>query len=138
MCPEINHAITFLTSEETKNFKDGWDSFEKKQYDLTIFYLKKVDENNYPDINAPLGFSYLEKRDYKNAILNLSAAYNEKVGLNEGYFNKVTNSLGICYMETTLYDRAKIYFEESKEDGNSYAAKNLILVDSLIRIDNVR
>ena len=67
-----------FTDNDNKFYKDGWTAYENNQYDLTIFYLSHVDKNKFSDIVAPLGFSYLQKQDFGNAITNLQEAYDKK------------------------------------------------------------
>ncbi|MCY0977011.1 hypothetical protein PGH12_07610 [Chryseobacterium wangxinyae] len=126
----------FFTDNDKKFYKDGWDSYENKQYDLTIFYLNHVDKNKYPDAVAPLGFSYMEKKDYNNAISNLIVAYENGIGKNEGYFDKITNSLGICYMQTGDLKKSKYFLSEAKKQGNPDSEINLKILDSLEQVRN--
>lgn len=120
-----------FTDNDTKFYKDGWTAYENKQYDLTIFYLNRVDKNKFPDISAPLGFSYLEKQDFENAIHNLQEAYNNKIGEKEGYYDKISNSLGICYMQKGDLNKSKLYLQEAQKLGNPDSKRNLQILDSL-------
>lgn len=126
----------FFTDSESKFYKDGWDSYESKQYDLTLFYLNRVDKNKYPDVVAPLGFSYMEKKDYQNAISNLTVAYNNGIGKKEGYFDKITNSLGICYMQIGDLTKSKYFLLEAEKQGNPDSTGNLKILDSLQNSQN--
>lgn len=126
----------FFTDSESKFYKDGWDSYENKQYDLTLFYLNRVDKDKYPDIVAPLGFSYMEKKDYQNAISNLTSAYNNGIGKKEGYFDKITNSLGICYMQIGNLSKSKYFLLEAEKQGSPDSGRNLQILDSLINAEN--
>lgn len=112
-------------------YEEGWTAYENKQYDLTIFYLDKVEKNKYPNIVAPLGFSYFEKKDYQNTISNLQEAYDKKIGEKEGYYDKVANTLGISYMEKGDYDKSELYLKKAQELGNENALRNLQILDSL-------
>lgn len=110
---------------DTKFYKDGWTGHENKQYDLTIFYLSRIDKNKFPDIVAPLGFSYLEKQDFGNAITNLQEVYDKKIGEKEGYYDKISNSLGICYMQKGDLNKSKFFLQEAQKLGNSDSKRNL-------------
>ncbi len=126
----------FFTDNESKFYKNGWDSYENNQYDLTLFYLNRVDKNKYPDVVAPIGFSYMEKKDYNNAISNLTVAYNKGIGKKEGYFNKITNSLGICYMQMGNLTKSKYFLLEAEKQGNPNSKRNLQILDSLENTSN--
>ena len=126
----------FFTDSESKFYKDGWNSYENKQYDLTLFYLNRVDKNKYPDVVAPLGFSYMEKKDYQSAISNLTVAYNNGIGKKEGYFDKITNSLGICYMQIGDLTKSKYFLLEAEKQGNPDSTGNLKILDSLQNSQN--
>ncbi|WP_407405559.1 tetratricopeptide repeat protein [Chryseobacterium sp.] len=121
----------FFTDGQTKLYEDGWTAYENKQYDLTIFYLNKVEKNKYPDIVAPLGFSYFEKKDFQNTISNLKEAYDKKIGEKEGYYDKIANTLGISYLEKGDYDKSELYLKKAQELGNENALRNLQILDSL-------
>lgn len=125
-----------FTDNDTKFYKDGWAAYENKQYDLTIFYLNRVDKNKFPDISAPLGFSYLEKKDFENAINNLEEAYNNKIGEKEGYYDKISNSLGICYMQKGDLTKAKLFLQKAEKLGNPDSKRNLQILDSLEQVQN--
>ena len=128
----------FFTDEQTKLYQDGWTAYENKQYDLTIFYLNHVDKNKFPDIAAPLGFSYFEKKDFQNTIINLQEAYDKKIGKKEGYYDKVANTLGIGYMEKGDFDKSEFYLNKAKELGNPYSSRNLQILDSLKQAQKLR
>ncbi len=121
----------FFTDGQTKLYEDGWTAYENKQYDLTIFYLNKVEKRKYPDIVAPLGFSYFEKKDYQNTIVNLQEAYDMKIGEKEGYYDKIANTLGISYLEKGDYDKSEFYLKKAKELGSPFSSRNLQILDSL-------
>ncbi|MGG5210057.1 tetratricopeptide repeat protein [Chryseobacterium sp. MIQD13] len=123
-----------FTDNDTKFYKDGWTAYENKQYDLTIFYLNHVDKNKFPDVLAPLGFSYFEKQDFENAIINLQEAHNKRIGEKEGYYDKISNTLGICYMEKGDLNKAKLFLQEAQKSGNPDSRRNLQILDSLEHI----
>lgn len=81
-----------------------------------------------------LGFSYLEKQDFENAINNLQEAYNNKIGEKEGYYDKISNSLGICYMQKGDLNKSKLYLQEAQKLGNPDSKRNLQILDSLEHI----
>lgn len=122
---------TLFTDNDNKFYKDGWTAYENNQYDLTIFYLNHVDKNKFPDIVAPLGFSYLQKQDFGNAITNLQEAYDRKIGEKEGYYDKISNSLGICYMRKGDLEKSKFYLQQAEKLGNPDSKRNLQILDSL-------
>ncbi|MPS65068.1 MAG: hypothetical protein DI622_04265 [Chryseobacterium sp.] len=122
---------TLFTDNDNKFYKDGWTAYENNQYDLTIFYLNHVDKNKFPDIVAPLGFSYLQKQDFGNAITNLQEAYDRKIGEKEGYYDKISNSLGICYMQKGDLEKSKFYLQQAEKLGNPDSKRNLQILDSL-------
>lgn len=101
---------------------------------MTLFYLNRVDKNKYPDVVAPIGFSYMEKKDYNNAIFNLTIAYNNGIGKKEGYRDKITNSLGICYMQIGDLTKSKYFLLEAEKQGNPNSSGNLKILDRLIMI----
>lgn len=103
---------------------------------MTLFYLNRVDKNKYPDVVAPLGFSYMEKKDYQSAISNLTVAYNNGIGKKEGYFDKITNSLGICYMQIGDLTKSKYFLLEAEKQGNPDSTGNLKILDSLQNSQN--
>lgn len=123
--------FSLFTDDNTKFYKDGWTAYENKQHDLTIFYLNHVDKNKYPDIVAPLGFSYFENKDYENAYSNLKEAYDKKIGKQEGYYDKILNTLGIISMEKKDFAKSEKYFIEAQKLGNPNSKKNLQILDSL-------
>ncbi len=120
-----------FTDNDNKFYKDGWTAYENNQYDLTIFYLSHVDKNKFPDIVAPLGFSYLQKQDFGNAITNLQEAYDKKIGEKEGYYDKISNSLGICYMQKGDLDKSRFFLQQAEKLGNPDSKRNLKILDSL-------
>lgn len=128
----------FFTDGHTKLYQDGWTAYENKQYDLTIFYLNHVDKNKFPDIVALLGFSYFEKRDYQNAIINLQEAYDKNIGQKEGYNDKIANTLGIIYMEKGDFDKSEFYLKKAKELGNPHSSRNLRILDSLEKAQKIK
>ncbi|PJJ62946.1 tetratricopeptide repeat protein [Chryseobacterium geocarposphaerae] len=120
-----------FTDNDNKFYKDGWTAYENNQYDLTIFYLSHVDKNKFPDIVAPLGFSYLQKQDFGNAITSLQEAYDKKIGEKEGYYDKISNSLGICYMQKGDLDKSRFFLQQAEKLGNPDSKRNLKILDSL-------
>ncbi|WP_282630748.1 hypothetical protein [Empedobacter sedimenti] len=120
-----------FTDNNLKFYEDGWTAYENEQYDLTIFYLSHVDKNKYPDVVAPIGFSYFEKKDFPNALINLQDAYNKKIGIKEGYSDKISNTLGIIYMEKGEFDKSKFYFTDALNSNNPDSKRNLQILDSL-------
>lgn len=120
-----------FTDTSTQFYDDGWDAHEKKQYESAVFYFSKVDKTKYPDVVMALGSSYLELKDYRNAILNFQEAYKNKTAYSGGDFNKILNSLGYCYLQTGDLAKAKYFFQEAVKSGNSNSKKNLQILDSL-------
>ena len=78
----------------------------------------------------------MEKKDYNNAISNLTVAYNKGIGKKEGYFNKITNSLGICYMQMGNLTKSKYFLLEAEKQGNPNSKRNLQILDSLENTSN--
>ena len=122
---------TLFRDGNSKMYDEGWTAYENKQYDLAIFQLSHVDKNKYPDIVAPLGFSYFEKKDYQNALENLQYAYDKKIGLKEGYLDKITNTLGIIYMERKDFKKSRFYLKEAMKHGSSNSIRNIQIIDSI-------
>ncbi|NIF07520.1 tetratricopeptide repeat protein [Chryseobacterium sp. Tr-659] len=120
-----------FTDGDTQFYNDGWAAHEKGQYELATFYFKRVNKTEYPDIPMALGSSYLELKDYGNAITNFQEAYkNRKLYSNED-FSKILNSLGYCYLQTGDLNNARYFLQEAEKSGNPNSKRNLQIVDSL-------
>lgn len=127
---------SLFTDKSTQFYNDGWTAFEKKNYESSIFFFNHVDETKYPDVSMGLGASYLELKDYDNAILNLQKAYKNKQSYSSEDFNKILNSLGYCYLQTRELDKAQFFLEEGVKFGNPNSKRNIEIVDSLKQIQS--
>lgn len=125
-----------FTDADTQFYNDGWDAHEKGQYELAVFYFNRIDKTKYPDVFMALGSSYLELKDYGNAVLNLQEAYKNKKAYNNEDFNKIINSLGYCYLQTRDLNKAKYFFQEAEKLGNPNSKRNLQILDSLNQKQN--
>lgn len=123
-----------FTSTDTQFYDDGWEAHGKGQYESAVFYFNKVDKTKYPDVVMGLGSSYLELKDYGNAILNFQEAYRNKKGYSSEDFNKILNSLGYCYLQTRDLAKAKYFFQEAEKLGNPNSKRNLKIIDSLEQV----
>ena len=72
-----------------------------------------------------LGSSYLEIGNYKNAIQNLSKAYKIELGKKTDNYNKILNTLGVCYLEIKDLRQARFYLEKALNEGNQSSLRNI-------------
>ncbi|WP_370900670.1 hypothetical protein [Chryseobacterium gossypii] len=122
---------SLFTDANTQFYDDGWDAHGKKQYELAIFYFDRVDKNKYPEAFMALGSSYLELKDYNNAILNFEKASENKDKYSTEDNSKIQNSLGYCYLQTKNLSKAKYHLLEADKLGNPNSKRNLRILDSL-------
>jgi len=120
----------FFTSAEKETYNEGWEAYEKQQYQMAVFHFNHVDKKKYPEVLPVLGSSYLKLGDYNNAIQNLQEAYD--LGYKKGTedYNKLVVSLGMSYLYAGDLNKAKLYLEQAKKSG--YDTKvNFQILDSI-------
>jgi len=120
----------FFTSADTKSYEEGWDAYEKNQFEMAIFNFNHVDKNKHPDVWVGLGSAYLKTGDYTNAIQHLQKAYdlNYKKGTED--YNKLLVSLGMSYLYSGDIEKAKFYLEKARTLGYDTSV-NFKILDSI-------
>ncbi|NIF07521.1 tetratricopeptide repeat protein [Chryseobacterium sp. Tr-659] len=121
----------FFTDANTKSYNDGWDAYDKQQYEMAIFNFNHVDPVKKPDVLVGLGSSYLKIGDYKNAIQNLQKAYDIGYGKGTQDYEKVLISLGMSYSYSGDIQKGKQYLEKARQLGASNLDINFKILDSL-------
>ncbi|WP_292008626.1 tetratricopeptide repeat protein [Chryseobacterium sp.] len=124
----------FFTSAETKSYNEGWEAYEKQQYELAVFHLNHVNQEKYPDVSVALGSSYLKLGNYNEAITYLKKAYDKGYGKGSPDYDKILNSLGIAYMNVKEFSKARDLLQQADKLGNPMSKHNLQVLDSLEQI----
>ncbi|MFZ4930960.1 hypothetical protein [Chryseobacterium sp. Mn2064] len=123
----------FFTDANTKSYNDGWDAYDKQQYEMAIFNFNHVDPTKKPDVLVGLGSSYLKIGDYRNAIQNLKKAYDIDYGKGTQDYEKVLISLGMSYLYSGDLEKGKQFLEKARQLGTSDLEINFKILDSLER-----
>ncbi|MDQ1097215.1 MULTISPECIES: tetratricopeptide repeat protein [Chryseobacterium] len=120
----------FFISADTKSYEEGWDAYEKNQFEMAIFNFNHVDKNKHPDVWVGLGSAYLKTGDYNNAIQHLQKAYslNYKKGTED--YSKLLVSLGMSYLYAGDPEKAKFYLEKARSLGYDTSV-NFKILDSV-------
>jgi|GEM_PF-895868 len=124
----------FFTDDNTQFYDKAWSAYENKQYETAIMYFNLIDKDKYPEILMPLGSSYLKIGNYNNAIQNLSKAYKIELGKKTDNYNKILNTLGVCYLEIKDLRQARFYLEKALNEGNQNSLRNIQILDSLEQV----
>lgn len=122
---------SIFTDSDTQFYEDGWEAYDKKQYELAVFYFERLNKDKYPEAFMGLGSSYLELNDYHNAVLNFEKAVLNKDKYNSEDNGKIQNSLGYCYLQTKKFSKARQHLLEADKLGNPNSRRNLEILDSL-------
>lgn len=120
----------FFTSADTKAHNEGWEAYEKQQYEMAIFNFNHVDKEKYPDVWVALGSSYLKIGDYANAIQHLKKAYDMEYKKGTEDYSKLLVSLGMSYAYSGDLEKGKYYLEMAKKAGYNTSV-NFRILDSL-------
>lgn len=126
----------FFTDSNTKSYNDGWEAYEKNQYEMAIFNFNHVDKTKNPDVLVGLGSSYSKIGDYNNAIQHLQKAYDIAYGKGTEDYNKVLVSLGMSYLYSGDLKKARYYLDEAKKIGTPDIQINFKILDSLEQVQN--
>ncbi|MBP2619650.1 tetratricopeptide repeat protein [Chryseobacterium jejuense] len=128
----------FFTDSNTKSYHDGWDAYDKQQYEMAIFNFNHVDTSKKPDVLVGLGSSYLKIGDYRNAIQNLQKAYDIGYGIGTQDYEKVLISLGMSYLYSGDLGKGKQFLEKARQLGTSDLEINFKILDSLERNQKIK
>lgn len=126
-----------FTSADEKFYEQGWYFYDKKEYEMAKFYFERTSKEKYPDIPVILGSLYADLNEYDEAIENLEEILNKRNTVDEEHYAFALNLLGHCYMQKGDYATAKSFFLEAAKSGNPDSRYNLMLIDSLQRIQTV-
>ena len=125
-----------FTDSDTKAYIDGWDAYEKQQYELAIFNFNHVNKSKKPDVLAVLGSAYLKVGDYTNAIQHFQKAYDIGYGKGTEDYNKILVSLGMSYLYSGDLKKARYYLMKAKQIETPEIQVNFKILDSLETIQN--
>lgn len=120
-----------FTDANTQSYNNGWDAYDKQQYESAIFNFNHVDKTKKPDVLVGLGSSYLKIGDYRNAVQHLQEAYNIGYGKGTEDYNKVLISLGMSYLYLGDFEKARYYLNKAKQLGVPDIQTNFKILDSL-------
>lgn len=123
--------ITFFKNNDENFYNQGWDAYEKKDYNSAIILFNKIDSKKYPDVLGPIADSYMEIGDYENAIQNFEKVYKSNTAINTENYPSILNNLGLCYMLVGKLKEARFFLEKSYNLGNKNSSTNLNKLDSL-------
>lgn len=115
---------------DNERISEGWEAYENKNYSFAISQFTAVDLKKHRDVILPLADSYLQIGEPYNAIHYLEQAYFDEA-FTADERSKVTNMLGLAYIDEKEFKKARIILNESSELGNTNSAINLEILDSL-------
>ncbi len=119
-----NYVFSF---GDTERLDKGWKAYESKDYSFAISQFLAVDHKKHPEVILPLADAYLEINEEDNAIKYLEPAYKNK----NNDLPKITNMLGIAYIKSKDFKKARAMLLESEKLGNENSKINLHILDSL-------
>lgn len=126
---------SLLSFGDNERISKGWEAYENKDFRAAVSHFSTVDLKKHTDVILPLSDSYLQIGEPYNAINYLEKAYLNK-NFTDADRSKITNMLGIAYIEERKFKNARIILNESLKLGNSNSAVNLEILDSLETIQN--
>jgi tetratricopeptide (TPR) repeat protein len=126
------------------NYEIGRNLLNLKEYDPALNALQTAAGVAGPEDRAQqaifniIGYTWLEKKDYGQAVLALERQ------LRDDQFNnlptdkqtKVFNNTGFAYLRLNQYAPAQLNFEKALANGSKLAQANLAIVDSLISVQS--
>jgi len=119
-------SLSFSNASFLDNYylSKAYDSYEKKEYNSTLLYLKKI-ENISIESQTILGDSYYKKEEYQKAIECYQSIQSTSVKIKQHLYYNIANA----YVKLFQYDQAKVYYAKVLQLGaDGDATYNLALI----------